>query len=66
MLGDLVELADGVSPVAATFDHEALQLFADDQKSDLGNALMSGIRAIFATTASISSTSITFESNLSL
>lgn len=43
-LGELVELKEGVSPVAATFDHEALQLFMDDQKSDLREATLAGIR----------------------
>lgn len=41
-LGELVETVEGVSPVAATFDHEALRLLADEKNSDLGEAVMGG------------------------
>lgn len=44
-LGELMELAEGVSPVVATFDHEALALFVDDRHSDLGDAVLGGWRA---------------------
>lgn len=44
-LGPLTEPADGVSPVPATFDHEALHLFLDEKSSDLGDAVVRGIRA---------------------
>ncbi|NNC90622.1 MAG: VWA domain-containing protein [Akkermansiaceae bacterium] len=35
---------EGVSPAAATFEHEVLGLFRDEKKSDLGEAVLAGFR----------------------